>query len=262
MTKIIWMTDPHFQTSGTIDGLDPRARLEAAINYLNAHHADADFAVLSGDLVGDDIEGDYTGIATYLAKSDVPIYPLMGNNDEREGFRKHLALPENAMSDFVQYLIDTPDQTFICLDTHKIGSAKGQFCAERQAWLDTVLRQSPDKPAYIFMHHPPLALGLPPQDDLMLEENAAFLDLISKHRNVSHMFMGHVHRPTAGTVRGVPFATLGALSFQAPPPRPAWDWGSFKPSKEAPQLGVIVIENGNLVIQYTQFCQYEVGVAT
>ena len=55
ITKIIWMSDPHFQNEGTIDGLDPRARLAAAINHANAHHADADFAILSGDLVGDDI---------------------------------------------------------------------------------------------------------------------------------------------------------------------------------------------------------------
>ncbi len=24
MTKIIWMSDPHFQNEGTIDGLDPK----------------------------------------------------------------------------------------------------------------------------------------------------------------------------------------------------------------------------------------------
>ncbi len=260
MTKIIWMSDPHYQQEGTIDGLDPRVRLDAAIAYLNTHHADADFAVLSGDLVGDDIEGDYTGIAQHLAKSTVPIYPLMGNNDERAGFRKHLALPENAMPDFVQYVVNSPDKTFICLDTHKAGSAAGRFCEARQNWLETTLGQSPQKPTYIFMHHPPLALGLPPQDEIMLEDHQAFLDIIGRHPQVKHLFMGHVHRPTAGVVNGVPFATIGAVSFQAPAPRPEWDWKTFKPPHEAPQLGVLLIEHGNVVLQYTQFCDYQVGV--
>ncbi len=262
MTKIIWMSDPHFQIAGTIDGLDPRVRLEAAIAYLNDHHADADFAVLTGDLVGDDIVEDYTGIATYLAKSDIPIYPLMGNNDERENFRAHLPLPVDGMPDFIQYVVDTPDQTFICLDTHKVGSHAGQFCSTRQAWLNQVLAREPAKPAYIFMHHPPLALGLPPQDEIMLEDSDTFLDVVSAHDNVKHLFMGHVHRPTAGTVRGIPFATIGALSFQAPAPKPAWRWDSFVTAKEAPQLGVIQIENESVVLQYTQFCEYEVGVET
>ena len=254
------MSDPHFQNSGTIDGLDPRARLDAAVIYLNANYADADFAVLSGDLVGDDIAGDYAAIAPYLAKSKVPVYPLIGNNDDRAGFRQHLALPANAMPDFVQYTVETPREIFICLDTHKIGSHAGQFCATRQAWLDATLKENATKPAYIFMHHPPLALGLPPQDEIMLDEGEVFLDLIGRHANVKHLFMGHVHRPTAGTARGVPFATIGALSFQAPAPRPSWNWDSFQPAAEAPQLGILLIEGGNVVLQYTQFCDYKIGI--
>ncbi|MEO0905613.1 MAG: phosphodiesterase, partial [Pseudomonadota bacterium] len=102
----------------------------------------------------------------------------------------------------------------------------------------------------------------PPQDEIMLEDDHAFLDIVSAHKNVKHLFMGHVHRPTAGTVRGIPFATIGALSFQAPAPRPAWYWDSFVVAQEAPQLGVILIENDNVVLQYTQFCDYDVGVET
>lgn len=260
MTKIIWMSDPHFQSTGTIDGLNPRLRLDAAIAYTNKHHADADFAVMSGDLVGDDTEADYAAIAQHLAQSAVKVHPIMGNNDERVAFRRYLALPDTAMPDFIQYTVDQPDARFIFLDTHKIGSHAGQFCAARQAWLDDALRQQPHKSAYIFMHHPPLTLGLPPQDEIMLEQHDAFLDLISGHENVKHLFMGHVHRPTAGTVRGIPFATIGALSFQAPPPRPAWDWDSFKPPQEAPQLAVLHIGQGNVVVQYTQFCDYALGV--
>lgn len=260
MTKIIWMSDPHFQNKGRIDTVDPRARLEAAITYLNMHYADADFAVLTGDLIGDDITDDYASIAQYLAPSQVPIYPMVGNNDDRTGFREHLTLPKNAMADFVQYTIEMPSETIICLDTHKIGSHAGQFCEARQRWLEDVLRKAPEKPAYIFMHHPPLALGLPRQDEIMLEDHLEFLDLVSRYSNVKHLFMGHVHRSTAGSVQGIPFATIGALSFQAPAPRPAWTWDEFKPPAEAPQLGVIEIRQGNVVLQYLQFCEYEVGV--
>ena len=65
---------------------------------------------------------------------------------------------------------------------------------------------------------------------------------------------------TCGTVRGIPFATLGALSFQAPAPRPPWDWDSFKPPKEAPQYGVLEISSGNVTLQYTQFCDFVLGI--
>ena len=260
MTKIIWMSDPHFQSEGTIDGLNPRTRLDTAIEHANAHYADADFAILSGDLVGDDIEADYAAIASYLDKSVIPINPMMGNNDDRDGFRKHLKLPADAMTDFIQYVISTPDGLMICLDTHKIGAHAGKFCDARQQWLNETLQKASDKPAYIFMHHPPFALGLPKQDEIMLEEGNAFLDLVSRHEHVKHLFMGHVHRPTCGTIRGIPFATLGALSFQAPAPRPEWDWESFIAPQEAPQYGVLNIESGDATLHYTQFCAFEVGI--
>ncbi len=260
MTKIIWMSDPHFQNKGTIGGLNPRTRLAAAIDHANTHHDDADLAIISGDLVGDDIEGDYSAMATYLAKSSVPMHAMVGNNDDRHGFNQHLTLPDDAMPDFIQYAIDTPEGAMICLDTHQAGSSAGQFCTARQEWLSERLSRDPKQPAYIFMHHPPMALGLPPQDKIMLEDGDAFLDLISQHNNVKHLFMGHVHRPTCGSIRGIPFATIGALSFQAPAPRPEWDWDSFVPAHEAPHYGVLHISGGNVTLQYTQFCTYETGI--
>lgn len=260
MTKIIWMSDPHFQTEGSIYGVDPRIRLEMAIDHVNACHADADFVIMSGDLVGDEIDEDYAGLAGYLAKSTLPVHAMIGNNDDRTGFRARLPLPENAMPEFIQYAIDTDEGTMLCLDTHKTGSHAGEFCDTRQAWLDERLRNSGDKPVYIFMHHPPFSLGLPRQDEIMLENGDRFLDLIGRHSNVKHLFMGHVHRPTCGTIRGIPFATIGALSFQVPAPRPDWDWDSFKAPTEAPHYAVLELSNGNVTLQYTQFCNVSVGM--
>lgn len=260
MTKIIWMSDPHFQNQGTIGGLDPRKRLGAAIEHANTHHGDADFAILSGDLVGDDIEGDYSELARYLVRSGMAIHSMMGNNDDRQGLRAKLPLPQGTMAEFIQYAIETPQGMMICLDTHKPGSHAGAFCAARQDWLEQTLRRAGDAPAYIFMHHPPLALGLPKQDEIMLEDSAAFLDLIGRHANVKHLFMGHVHRPTCGSIRGIPFATIGALSFQAPAPRPAWDWESFEPAPEAPHYAVVEFTNDSVVLQFTQFCSVDFAV--
>ncbi len=259
MTKIIWMTDPHFQNTGLIDTLNPRTRLQAAIEHMNTHHSDADFMVLTGDLIGDDIEGDYVRIAEYLARSKIPVYPMVGNNDDRAGFRKNLSLPENTMSEFIQYKLEETDATFLCLDTHMMGSHAGQFCDARQTWLRDVLSACID-PVYVFMHHPPMDLHLPKQDEIKLTESDAFLDLIGERGKVKHLFIGHVHRPTSGTIRGIPFATLGALSFQAPAPQPAWDWEGFVPAREAPHYGVLYVDDGNVTLQYTQFCVYEHGI--
>jgi len=100
--KLIWMSDPHFQNDGTIAGLNPRARLDAALEHANAHYPDAAFIVMSGDLVGDDIEGDYSALVARFAASDLRVYPMVGNNDDRASFLEMLDLPDGAMSGFAQ----------------------------------------------------------------------------------------------------------------------------------------------------------------
>ncbi len=49
--KLIHITDTHFVGPGlSLYGLDPRARLDAAIDDINSTQADADLVVITGDL--------------------------------------------------------------------------------------------------------------------------------------------------------------------------------------------------------------------
>lgn len=52
MIKIVWISDPHLQRVGRIDGLDPRMRLKTTLEYANAHYADTVMLVISEDLAG------------------------------------------------------------------------------------------------------------------------------------------------------------------------------------------------------------------
>ncbi|WP_415921574.1 metallophosphoesterase [Tateyamaria sp. SN6-1] len=257
MTKLIWMSDPHFQAEGTIDGLDPRVRLDAALAHANTHYPDAACIVVSGDLVGDDIEGDYAGLIDRFAASALPIYPMVGNNDDRAAFLRAFALPKEAMPGFAQYRFDLPDVAIICLDTHAPGVHSGAFCDARLAWLERTLADT--GPCIVFMHHPPLPLGLPRQDEIMLDDGARVLDVIAQAGNVRHLCMGHVHRITCGSVRGVPFTSLNSLAFQAPAPRPDWDWDSFKMAPEAPSYAVIDVTEETITVQFIQFCEASTG---
>ncbi len=50
--KFIHISDTHIAPAGQhINGLDPRARLEACVADVNAHHGDAELCVFTGDLV-------------------------------------------------------------------------------------------------------------------------------------------------------------------------------------------------------------------
>ena len=260
MSKIVWLSDLHFSARGLVHGHDPRRRLSVAIDYINTHFEDAACCVISGDLADRGTSEDYQALASDLSALRMPIYPMVGNHDDRALLRAHLSVPDQAMSDFVQYAVETDDALLLCLDTQRAGSDGGEFCAARTDWLRETLDAAEGRPAILFMHHPPMALGLPMQDRDRMEDGAAFLDLVAGRPEVRYLCIGHVHRPISGIARGVPFTTMRSVLLEAPPPRPDWDWSRFKPAEEAPNLGMISVTNGDVTIQFLQFCPFGVGV--
>lgn len=262
MLKLVWMSDPHFTAEGEVLGHDPRVRLSAAVDHINTHHADASYCIISGDMVNRGTPTDYAALRGHLDALSIPMLPLVGNHDDRDLFRSALQLPDTCMPDFVQYSVLASGNLILCLDTQKRGSDAGEFCGARNAWLRNALDHAGETPVFLFMHHPPHALGLPMQDTDNMQDGPEFLDLVSAHDCVKHLFIGHVHRPISGTVRGLPFATMPSVLYQAPPPRPAWDWDTFRPSAEAPRLGILMIEDESVTLQYEEFCPCEHGGRT
>lgn len=259
MLKLVWMSDPHFIHEGDVLGHDPRIRLSAAVDHINANHDDASFCILSGDLVNRGTAADYEGLLKHLNGLTFPFFPMVGNHDDRDLFRTLLPLPDTCMPRFIQYSVPTKDHVILCLDTQKVGSDAGQFCSERLMWLESALEDAGGRPVFLFMHHPPHALGLPMQDTDRMENGDDFKDLVSRYDCVKYLFIGHVHRPISGTIRGLPFSTMRSVLYQAPAPRPEWNWDTFKPGVEAPSLGVVTIDGRDVTLQYEQFCDYAHG---
>ncbi|MEE9336080.1 MAG: phosphodiesterase [Granulosicoccaceae bacterium] len=260
MIDAIWMSDLHYVAEGDVLGHDPRARLASAIEHINSHITACELCIISGDIVNRGSVEDYAAVSKMLGQLNMPFFPMVGNHDNRELFMQAFTLPGNCMPSFVQYSISTSEGEMICLDTLKVGSDEGEMCKQRLDWLSERLEALGETPAYVFMHHPPMKLGLPMQDTENLVKSDALLDLLAMHVNVKHLFIGHVHRPIAGTIRGIPFATMRSVLYQAPAPLPAWNWQSFKPGEEAPAIGALTIDQSDVTLQYVQFCQYEDGL--
>lgn len=260
MRKLIWLSDLHYVAEGLVQDHDPRDRLARAIDYTNTHHGDAAVCVISGDMVDRATPEDYAALAAQLSGLSMPYLPMVGNHDDRDLLRTHLPLPTNTMSDFVQYAVQVGDDLILCLDTLTPGEDRGSFCEARMAWLRDQLITHSGARISVFMHHPPMPLGLPMQDADRLAEGEAVLQMLQGHAGIGHLFLGHVHRPVSGAMDGMPYAALRSVLYQAPAPWPAWDWDSFAPAKEAPALGVVSFETGGIRVHMAQFCDYADGV--
>ena len=246
--KLIHITDTHLVAPGMqLYGLDPRARLDAAIADINRHHADAELAVVTGDLTHWGEVEAYLNFRECMQALRVPYVALVGNHDRRAACLDVLAAAPRA-NGFVQGWRDVSGGRLLFLDTLDEASHAGQLCERRLAWCARALAGTPsDRPVYLFMHHPPFEVGVHEMDCIALAERAAFADIVKAHTaRIRHLFFGHVHRPISGNWMGIPFSTLRGTNHQV--------WFDLAPeaphlaSHEPPAYAVVLIGEQSVVV--------------
>ena len=213
--KILQITDTHVGAAGHVGyGVDPRARLEACVADINAHHADAALCLVTGDLVNEGAEAEYANLAPVLNALRVPFRVLPGNHDARAMMRRHFPDTPVDGNGFFQSVVPVPGGRLLLLDTLREDKASGELCARRLAWLARELAAAEDT-VYIAMHHPPLAVGVEFMDRIGLVDAQNFWDTLAPHRErVRLILFGHVHRPVSGVAHGIAFAGCPSTAQQ------------------------------------------------
>lgn len=252
--KFIHLTDTHLAGPGQkLYGLDPRARLDAAIADINKHQADAAFAVVTGDLTHWGEPAAYANFAEAMAALKIPYIAMVGNHDRRVACLDGLKAAPRDSSGFVQGTRTTEHGLFVFLDTLDEASHAGEMCAKRLGWLASTLAAAPaDMPFVVFMHHPPFPVGVHAMDEIALKQSAEFAEVIAPYRaRIRHLFFGHVHRPIFGSYGKIPFSTLRGTNHQV------WfELDTSAPhlaSHEPPAYGVVLIDRENLVVHSHDF---------
>lgn len=217
MMKFIHLTDPHLTIPGKkIYGLDPYERLSAAINDINQNHGDADLCVITGDLAHTGEREAYDALSECINKLTIPCHVIMGNHDHREKLQASISNVYRDPNGFIQSVLPTKSGNFFLLDTQQEGSHEGVYCKSRIEWLSHQLTVNSDKPAYLFMHHPPFDIGIPVMDKIGMKsaDALALKNLLDGFDNIKHIFFGHVHRPISGSWNNISFSTLRGTNHQ------------------------------------------------
>ncbi|HEY4253864.1 MAG TPA: phosphodiesterase [Roseomonas sp.] len=214
------LTDPHVAPPGeTLAGQDTGARFEAAVTAIAARHAwggdaPAAFAVITGDLTRDGESAAYARLATLVARLPCPAHLMMGNHDSRIAFAEAFPQAPRDPGGFIQHAFATPAGRCILLDTLEPGAPHGTLCARRLGWLADRLAEE-DGPVLLFLHHPPLPVGIPGMDAIALRAPEALWAVLAPHAGrIRHIFHGHLHRPIAGSWHGIPLSSLRGTAFE------------------------------------------------
>jgi len=193
---IAQISDTHILAHGSDHpAADLRADcLRQSVADVNQQRPDA--VIFTGDTTQFGQAEEYARLRELLAPLEAPLYLIPGNRDDKSMLRT--TFPDQAYlqgnGEFLHYVIEDHEVRLVALDSTDPGERKGVFCPLRQAWLEEVLSNEPNRPTLLFIHHPPFDV-----DDHYVggyrrpEEAAAFADLVGRHPQVAGLICGHVH---------------------------------------------------------------------
>jgi 3',5'-cyclic-AMP phosphodiesterase len=186
---IAQVTDLHLHADAGHPNL---ARFEHVLDHLLSLQPRPDLLVLSGDLADDGAPESYRHLQAALERWPGPLRLALGNHDSRAHF--HAVFGGSHFTEgFVQGCGALGGLQVLVLDSLEDGRHGGAFCAARAQWLRAALHGIGAAPVLVFMHHPPVDVGIPWIDPGPGQDWIARLDAALQGANLAGICTGHVH---------------------------------------------------------------------
>lgn len=203
---IAQISDLHIKAPGTLayGRVDTARALERCVATLNQFTPKPDLVVISGDLVDTPRAEEYAHLKRLLAPLNIAFAGIPGNHDQRDMMRA--TLPQNYAfpSGPLNQHLEIGGLDLVLLDSSVSGKPHGELDAPTLRWLEATLASAPDRPALLFLHHPPLQAGIWHMDRQNLQNANELANVVKRHPRVQLIATGHVHRATLTMFAGVP----------------------------------------------------------
>ena len=205
--RIAQISDLHIKPQGSLayGRVDTAKALERCVASLNALRPAPDFVVISGDLADTPAAEEYQYLSRLLEPLKPPFAGIPGNHDGRDLMRA--AFP-NALyatsSGPLNQKIELAELDLVLLDSSVPGKPHGMLDPPTLQWLETTLAASAERPALLFLHHPPFITGIWHMDRQNLQNSTELASILWRHPRVQLIATGHVHRATLAMFAGRP----------------------------------------------------------
>ena len=186
---------------------DPCNKIEKVIQLAEETNIEPAFSIITGDISQNGSTSGYRIAQEYISQIESlggPVFPVMGNVDDRTRFRENL-LREKYGGGAPCYYSKTIDGVrVIVLDSHSPGKVTGALLGEQLNWLEEELIDE-DDPTIIALHHPPFKLRLPNGGTHVVFDPASMerFQKIVKDSNVVAVLCGHLHQSLITRSEGV-----------------------------------------------------------
>jgi 3',5'-cyclic-AMP phosphodiesterase len=204
---IAQISDLHIKPPGQLayGRVDTAKALERCVATLNAFKPAPDFVVISGDLADTPTAEEYEDLKRLIAPLTLRFAGIPGNHDSRDMMRA--AFPQSAYafpSGPLDQKVEIDALDLLLLDSSVPGKPHGELDAPTLQWLDATLASSANRPALLFLHHPPFVTGIGHMDRQNLHNAGELASVVRRHPRVQLIATGHVHRAALTMFAGTP----------------------------------------------------------
>ncbi|MFE7742525.1 metallophosphoesterase [Nocardia sp. NPDC057455] len=198
MILVAQVSDTHFDL-----GARNTQRVQRVMEFFAGLRRRPDAILVTGDITDSGKPEQYAE-AKLAFDTEIPVYALPGNHDDRAGFRTGL-LGEPTSDAPINRTHRIGDLTVALLDSSIPGEPGGRLADETYRWLVDVLDEAPSgKPILLALHHPPAHLYSPIVDGISLADPQRLAELVAGDDRIVAVLTGHAHSAATTTFGGRP----------------------------------------------------------
>jgi Icc protein len=203
---IAQISDLHIKPPGSLayGRVDTAGALARCVTTLNDFRPKPDLVVISGDLADTPTAEEYQYLKRLLDPLALPFVSIPGNHDSREWMRAALPQAYAFPSGPLNQRLEIGSLDLVLLDSSVPGQPHGELDTATLQWLEAALVSSPDRPALLFLHHPPFKAGIWHMDRQNLLNASELEPVVRRHPRVQLIATGHIHRATLTMFAGIP----------------------------------------------------------
>jgi 3',5'-cyclic-AMP phosphodiesterase len=219
-TRILQLSDLHrfADPDARLFGIPTCELLQDVLAHVQESGLRPDHVVVTGDHAHDELPETYAAVRELLEPILDRLWPLPGNHDDRAALRAAFADRISGHgADRINFAFAAGDWLCLGLDTHVPGSVGGRVGADQVEWIRRQLDDHKPRAAVLFMHHPPVDLGLTWLDRIGLEDAHLLRDLLAEEPHVRLVCCGHVHHESSNHVATAQVVTVPSTGLQFSP---------------------------------------------
>lgn len=185
------------------------------VEHINNLATKPDLVLVTGDISNNGQIKQLEIAKQCLDKLKCPYYVIPGNHDNRADLSK--IFNDNCQTNeqgLIHYVINEFAVTFIAIDSCKTGLSGAEFTTDSNKWLENELNTYNDKPVVLFMHHPPVNMGIAETNIDGFKGKALLAETIEKHSNIKAILCGHIHLSAHTLWHGTLISTAPSIGMR------------------------------------------------